>query len=825
MGKKYYFPQGLGFSAAKPLLDDFFASQQTVLAVAPADQVALMAQRPLVSGALVTGNVGDFESSLARFESRAGTRDGVGVSSQIVSLLSRAAHDEHTAATIVVVVDLQLVLLSLLVLYFVAARTAEARAPDVRLAELRGFPPGGAAAVALLEPVAVLVLAFPVGIAVAWVAVAAVTPHLFVGVGTPTVGLLALGAAVSSLAAGVLATVLGARELIFGGGPPRRGRRGEGIALAVDAVAVTLAVVAFVEVAAGGVASGSHTDPLAAFAPGLLAFGLGVLAARLLPLASRLAVTVTRGSPWVGTSMAVRRVARRTQLSRHVVLVSLSVGLATFAVAGWAIAGHNRTLDADLDIGASRVLLVRVPPGVNFLSAVRRADPGATRAMAVVIERAPDGLLMAVDAARLADVASWPSTLTTRSVSSIARLIAPPTAPVVTVSGAALRVSVDVSGHADPATGLQAVVFDNSFQTLSTVDLGSLQAGRHAYQGSLAGDCPQTCRLVDLGVTWSAPGNAPQQSAEVALRVTALADRSDGGSWSTVRTGLGDRHDWDTGSGVVAVGHGGAALAVDVTVDADGAPATFGPADVPGTLPAVVTGSGTTTVGLDGATIAIRPAVVVEALPVIGAGDGATMVDLPLAERLQSGPMLNATPEVWLAPGPDGGIVQRLRHDGIVVTDVESVTDKVTQLSRGGVSLAYQLFLLAGIAAAVLAVGSTVFAVSVAARRRTTDLASLRAVGIGQRTLRRSLLLEQALVLAVGVVAGAVAGVVATVVALPSVPENFAAGPAPPLDFALPVAAVGVVILAVVLSLATTIAVAARLVVSRASADALGGGA
>jgi ABC-type antimicrobial peptide transport system permease subunit len=104
------------------------------------------------------------------------------------------------------------------------------------------------------------------------------------------------------------------------------------------------------------------------------------------------------------------------------------------------------------------------------------------------------------------------------------------------------------------------------------------------------------------------------------------------------------------------------------------------------------------------------------------------------------------------------------------------------------------------------------------------EFASLRAVGIRPRTLRRSLALEQVLVLGVGVVAGAVAGVIATAVALPSIPENFTLGPAPPLAFGLPLGAIGVIIVAVVVSLGVTVAVAARLVVGRASVDTLGGG-
>jgi ABC-type antimicrobial peptide transport system permease subunit len=155
--------------------------------------------------------------------------------------------------------------------------------------------------------------------------------------------------------------------------------------------------------------------------------------------------------------------------------------------------------------------------------------------------------------------------------------------------------------------------------------------------------------------------------------------------------------------------------------------------------------------------------------------------------------------------------------------DVRSLAAAVTVLSKSGVSLAFVLFLLAAIVAAILAVGSTIFSVSVTARRRIVELASLRAVGIETKTLRRSLALEQFLVLGTGVVAGAAAGLIATAGALPSIPEDFAVGPAPPLDFGLPLAAMGLILLAAIVSLGVTVVLATRLVVGRASVDKLGG--
>jgi predicted lysophospholipase L1 biosynthesis ABC-type transport system permease subunit len=56
-------------------------------------------------------------------------------------------------------------------------------------------------------------------------------------------------------------------------------------------------------------------------------------------------------------------------------------------------------------------------------------------------------------------------------------------------------------------------------------------------------------------------------------------------------------------------------------------------------------------------------------------------------------------------------------------------------------------------------------------RRRSIEFASLNAVGVPLRVLRRSLLLEQAVIVVVGVVLGVVAGLIAGELSLGLLPE------------------------------------------------------
>ncbi|MGH9018882.1 MAG: hypothetical protein ACRDY1_14115, partial [Acidimicrobiales bacterium] len=213
-----YFAYGFG-TPQEPALDDVFASAATVQASAPADDIAVQAQEPLIPTSLTPGSVNGFTAALAAFERRAPQLFDVTASSRVGVVLAGAGSQEHSMGIIVLAVDLQLVLLCLLVLYFVAARTAETRQPDVRLADLRGFGHGDALAVVALEPLVLLGLAVPVGIAAAWAAALIAVSRLLAPGIAPSLGLPAVAAALGSFVAGVAATVLGGRLLLGRGAP------------------------------------------------------------------------------------------------------------------------------------------------------------------------------------------------------------------------------------------------------------------------------------------------------------------------------------------------------------------------------------------------------------------------------------------------------------------------------------------------------------------------------------------------------------------------------------------------------------------------------
>ncbi len=815
-------------------LDAVFATLHGLATWAPKDRIYVLGQVPYHYGSLTVDSISGFRQRLDRYESISYRNSGVRVSTRLLDLLDVAGSTEHSAGTVVDVVDLELALLGIFVLYFVANRTAAEREPDVRLAELRGFRMRSTIAVALAEPVAIVAAAVPLGLLIAWAVARAAASTVFgPGVGA-SVTLLAVLAAVVAGLVGVGAAALGARRSLAGGlsaaadALPTPGR--PGWALLGDAAWVALAGAGFFELVVNGDSGGgpSGSNPLAALSPGLLAVALGVLAARLLPRALGVAHRRTAFSPKVAAALSTRTVARRKEYRTQLVLVALAVALTTFAVSGWIISARNRDARAELAVGAPRVLDVSVRTGTTFVRAVRRSDPTGRYAMAVVVEHAADGTTLAVDAQRFAAVATWPVVLGVPAAQVARRLRPRGLAPQVLVRGTAISVTADTTGTLHGSPELAANVYDMNTQFSSRVTLGRLSPGAHRYEGRLYADCPGGCRLLDLSVTWSTKTTA--QTPTVRLGITSLAVRTRSAAWVPLRAGLDNPHLWTSSTSDRAqLYRSGDGLGVRFSLDSFGT-VSVSPADVPKALPVVVTPTSQSTasgdagplvVGLDGSTLPGRQVAEVPALP--GVGTDSVLVDLRAAELYLTDGFTTDTAEVWLAKSAPPSIVSVLGRHGVHVAGVTTAAGAVAALARSGLNLAYLLYLLAAAAATFLVISATAFTLSSAARRRQGELSALRVVGVDAAVLRRAVWAEQGLVLGVGVLAGVLAGAIAAAVAIRSVPEFVTKTPGLPLQLGLPVAALTVALAALLLALAVTVLIASTVVVRGATAVRLTG--
>ena len=92
-------------------------------------------------------------------------------------------------------------------------------------------------------------------------------------------------------------------------------------------------------------------------------------------------------------------------------------------------------------------------------------------------------------------------------------------------------------------------------------------------------------------------------------------------------------------------------------------------------------------------------------------------------------------------------------------------------LGRQGPALALLLLLVCAVVGTVLAVGATAISISASSRRRSYEIAALRAVGVSRRSLLGAGISEQLLLLGTAAVLGVPTGIIAARLAMPAIPE------------------------------------------------------
>jgi putative ABC transport system permease protein len=789
----FYFAYGSGTGPSLEL-DPLITSFSTVLATNRATRPQLLADLPWRPGATLSGAPA-LESAVTKIKSVLFSRDGLVVSTGFNSVVDAARHDDDLMSAVVLALVLQLLLLSLLILYTLGRSTILGRRQESEFARRHGFPRAAMITLAIGEPGALIVAALPVGVLLAWVTLAILARTLFVP-GTPvSLSGVAIACAAGACLAGVLAMAVASSELWSS--RSSNSRQVKLIGFAVDAFALALALTGLLSLATKGSVNGVQANPLASLAPGLLALGAGVLGLRLAALVVKAVIGRSGESTRVALFLALRQVGRRPSVLRQVLPLTAATVVLLFAVGSFFLASSNRSLIANVEVGATRVVDVAPPPGLNFETAVRRADPSGHEAMAAAYYSSSTGALLAVDSSRLAAVASWPKLLSKESIATLASKLSPLSPRGVSFSGNDLRLTLNVQ-EGSPPMELAVNVFDETYQNSEVLDVARVVAGPHSYDVSLRGVCPDVCRLTSLSPIWLNPYSTYKRGVQIELSNMAVRV---GTRWHNVNFGAGQTGTWDAQPSPVQVE---TAKSVCCEVfNFPGRTLAYGgvllsPVDLPTSLPAIVTKAAETfnppspplglisVVGLDGGSLTVRPLAVVPTLPLIG--QGGTLVDLALAQRAIASPETNTTFQVWLAPRASDAILQRLRADGVTIGPTTFASNRLGVLDHGGVALAYAIALLVSPIAALLAIGTMTFVIVSDGRRRRSEITSLSRAGIPTRIVRRALLYENAIVLGIALVVGAVVGFVADSLALSSLPEFATGTGGVPLSTAVPIA-------------------------------------
>ncbi len=336
---------------------------------------------------------------------------------------------------------LQLGLLAWLVLFQVVSDAAEARGDETALSKVRGRGSWATLRFGLGEPLLLLLAAIPLGLLLAVLVTRVFAGTVFAAHTPVIVPAGAILAALGAFAGGVVAAIVaGHRTLRRPALEQWRRTSTHGqfsrAALVVDVLVAAAAVAALIELSRHHQAGSEHGSA-ALLAPGLLVTAIALLGVRLLPPVCRALARPTRARRQFGLFLGVRHVGRRATGLRLAALLAIALGLASFAVAGEAVAQANRTARAHAELGAANVVSIQYESDHDPVAAVRRADPDGRWAMAAATWL-PDGgdsvlgTVLGVDSSRLGQVAYAASG--GPAPATIAATVAASSVPIVTVT-------------------------------------------------------------------------------------------------------------------------------------------------------------------------------------------------------------------------------------------------------------------------------------------------------------------------------------------------------------------------------------------------------
>lgn len=722
----------------------------------------------------------------------------------LASIVDGVANDQDALASAVPLIAVPLLLIAWIVLFILVAAVTEERGPELALARLRGFPQARAARFGFGETLFLIVLGAPLGL-VAGLGLVEGTARLALADGThvePRWPVFA--AAVAGVLVAIAAAWLATRRT-FGSGvlallrrvPQRTGRR----AGVIEAVVVTLAV------AGGVVALRDRQSPLALLAPAAIAVVAGIVAGRVLVIWSKLRLAIARRRGNIPGILAAAQLARRPGAARLVVVLTAAVALVSFAAASWDVAAKARDRHAEESLGAATVYRVAAAHPQALIEAVAAAEPTG-RAMAVVRTDEQYGQgrveLIGVQSELLGQVALWRGK-DTAALDRIGRQLREGAGKPAAVDRDIL-LRVNASGLGEIPLRIGAII-SAAGQPPAAVWLGDVKAGQKDYAGALpACVTAGACRFAGLALgrvaTLTGPIRATLSVQEVrSAGAPSSISLSEAGAWHT------DSERNPAAKVTVQPGTG-----LNLTIDSGGpGDVVVSYLDTPAKLPVYLAGA----VPGDGDEFTFPAfADTQQAFTVVGrsdtlprAGKHAIMFDLNLGTRAASATAglsdaADLRYEVWAARGANPALATKLADLGIRVVGTQTMESELEQLSRRAPALSFRLYLLAGIAAAGLALGVLALSRRLGAADRRAELAALRATGVRSRTLRRALRRERMISIVLPLLIGLAAGVGAAYLMLPGA-ALVTAGTVTPLEGLWPngfgLAALPVVVLASIL--------------------------
>ncbi|GAA1912845.1 FtsX-like permease family protein [Nocardioides hwasunensis] len=695
----------------------------------------------------------------------------------LASVVREVESQQGTARSSIAPAVLSLVLVALALLMRLLNAASELRVPELALASLRGLSARRLWGLGLAEPVALLVLAAPIGVGLGvGTALLLVRQWLVPGLPLPVVTtswVAAVLVLVAAFAVACVAVGLVVRESLAsqlaGVRRPVAARRWSVVAqLTLVALAGSILVSKLSDAGQG------QPDVTDLLLPVLLAVVAGLAATRL---TSQLATWWTRRSRGRSLSgfVSSRAISRRQEGTLVILPITAAIAVAVFGAGVYSSAADWRTSVAATVSPASTTWHSPVT-FAETLELTRRIDPEGEWVMAAGSVLNPGAAFSVVDSSRLARVATWPPTWSPgMSVEEVVDAIKPP-GTVPTFAGRRISVTVDSEVESERPLSLE-VRFGSRDGIPLKVYLGPFGRGESTASARVPWCSDLPCPLEGLTLGGGAGTNTAMSGTASIIAIEAdgepVPGALDGADWvatpdPAVRSAItrledsadGIDLDLDTGDSV-----GMARLTAGGIVE--NRPALAGPKVRQTAIAKLDEGYGL---------IRVDPVGQIEGMPFVG--PAGLLVDY--SSFITDRPVYNSNLDtrVLQRAGAPAEVTEALSAAGFSVETTLAAEQQV--LSQTAYALALRLYAVVAALVLVMALAGLFVSAAVQLPARRRDAAALRVVGVPRRSVMVAVVRELAVVLGSAAVAGILAGSLAQYVVLRSITLGFAEGLATP---------------------------------------------
>lgn len=664
------------------------------------------------------------------------------------------------------VISLVLVAMALLLRLLMAA--ADLRLPELSLASLRGLGRRQMWGLGLSEPLALLLLAVPVG-GVIGVGLALGLARWWLVPGLPLplpVASLVSGlvVVVASVLVAVLAVSLVLRvslsDQLTGVRRPHASSRASVI---VQLVLVAAAVAVLVSKLTGG--GPGRPDVTDLVLPVLLAVVAGLAATRA---TAALATwwTRRRRTRSLPAFVASRAISRRQEGTLVILPVTAAIAVCVFGAGVYDSAASWRTSVAATTAPAAEVW--RSPQPLNETVALtHELDPEGDYLMAATTISTLGPTYVVLDTPRLASVAEWQDQWTPGiGAAEIADRLGP-RAPIPALAGREFTLTVDNRAETDNELHVR-VRFAVPGERPHFVFLGPFPSGTSTQSGAIP-YCRDGCSLT--GITLGGPAALPLQIngrveiSGVSVDGQPVEGAVDGAGWgrSPTASAAAMMTSVEARDGVLSVeaASGGSRGILQLTSG-----------DLPQALPVVrgvdaPTGAQAGSVGSESSATEFESDPVVRAASVPLLGPTGVMIDYTLLTSDREIYPQDVPVYVFAAEDTPAGLRAELLDSGASLSTTLAGTKRT--LDQGAYALALRLYAVVALLVLLMALAGLFVSTAVQLPARRRDAASLRVVGVPRRSVMSAVVRELGVVLGGTAIAGLAAGTLAQYVVLRTV--------------------------------------------------------